>query len=521
MKKIAIFCLAAAKGLLAYNIADSFQYPVEKSEGILTPNGARGWFVAQDFQDCRKAAVPSGISACRHLGEDWNYYDGSDYSNANRDVLAIGNGYIVTSGVRRGFAGYIIMKHYLDSSDSSKYVLSIYAHLQTHNLPQAGQYFEKGQLIAHIATKAEMKKWTTFGPHLHLEIRKSKSITHLKDTFLNDGYDYSKGRYYDPTDVPVYNYQNPYGSIVLSTDWNREPGFIEHYKPNVSNMTPIIDGSGSLVRPDIPNKNNCRWGCYKDEAIMQPHDYSQSAVTFQWKSTSTCSRIKLGVITNDDNLRRRDEWIDPNNHMKVLVYEKNWKSITANKVFITTLPKTVKKLNSISWHNLAVVSLSKLNKPVEIVAECADYDDYKNVQGLGKSSLHLPLSYVFAGQSSIIRGSNPNYNLQPDGIYKDVAIGSEKTKAFTLFQWQTAPNCKQIMLKSGFYPDSYGYDANVNYVNIKPWNQKNWNDAGCSNRLPCIIDAPDGGEKHYYIIKIKTNPSAFHKNAISATCINK
>lgn len=220
---IFVFFGLCSNSIFAYELATSFQHPISSSDGLYQDNAARGdyrgWLVGQDFQDCRKDVVPKGILPCRHLGEDWNYLDGDKWKNSGRSVHATANGYVTKSGVKNGFAGYIILKHYLPGGG---YVLSVYGHLQTTGLPSKGQFFKKGQKIAVTASKYEMDKWTTFGPHLHFEIRASKSKTGLLDTYLNDGYDKSRGRYYDPSDVWVYR-------VAPGKDWNSEKGYIESH----------------------------------------------------------------------------------------------------------------------------------------------------------------------------------------------------------------------------------------------------------------------------------------------------
>jgi len=519
MKKITIFCLLITSNLFSYTIADSFQYPVSSSD-IYTEAKDKGWFVAQDFQDCRREAVPSGISPCRHLGEDWNYYDGTQYSNGGRTLVSIANGYVVKSGVRNGFAGYIILKHYLNSNDNSKYVLSIYAHLQTHNLPSKGTYFKKGEIIAKTASESEMKKWTTFSPHLHFEIRKSKTLTGYKDSYLNDGYEHSNNKYYDPTDVRVYDY-NDNNNFLLPSDWNPEKGFIESHKHinNSSSTNSIVDGAGSLIRPEIlgtTKESNCTWGCYRDEADMQIHS-SPSTVSFQWKATQNCKKLKIGVMTSEEYRKKhRGVWIHPYKALKVKIYRKAWNNEVITEAFKTTLPKTVDYVDW--WNNIIITSQEPLSKVQKIIAECTENDDGKDITMLDKTLIDLPLDYKFGGQSSVIRGSNKNYNRQKDGIYQDVAIGLSDNKTMSLFQWQTSSNCKSLTLKSGHYPATNGISSNVNGVSIKPWSESTWTDNKCNKKLPCTIKAPYNGNGNYYIIKVKTNASTLDSNRISAVC---
>jgi hypothetical protein len=241
----------------AQNLATSFQPPVATNSNYFTTSTNEGWIVAQDHQDCRPEPDPTG-TPCRHLGEDWNYWTGSDYDNVRRPIHAIGNGYVTASGAVNGFAGYIILKHHLpDGSD----ILSIYGHLQPTGLPQIGDYYTKGQFLADTANQSEMNTWTSFNPHLHFEIRKSQTVTGYADTFLNVGYMSDTGnRYYDPTDVVTINWTtgNP-----ISTDENTDDGYIESFTPVVSCFS--IFGAGvnaiSTTFEDLTvgftAKNNC------------------------------------------------------------------------------------------------------------------------------------------------------------------------------------------------------------------------------------------------------------------------
>jgi len=274
MKKCYLFLVLGMffpQYLYAYNIATEFQHPVASDSKFYTTVTDEGWIVAQDYQDCREKMVPSGISPCRHLGEDWNYRINGRYENEGREIHAIANGYIVISGVKQGFAGYIIMKHYL--SDGS-YVLSIYGHLQTANLPSADTYFNKGDYLASTATRSEMEKWTTFGPHLHFEIRKEKSITGFADTFLNDGYadDSNNKYYYDPTDVVTIDMST---YLPVNADESTDKGFVESHMGNCIAGYGATANSPSTFEDYLVNLrfiNNCSTDVTIQDVAISFHD---------------------------------------------------------------------------------------------------------------------------------------------------------------------------------------------------------------------------------------------------------
>jgi len=517
MKKLIlnfIFILLSVNSLWGheFTIADSFQYPISDNDLYQNSNSnpKKGWTMIQDFQDCREEVIPEGINPpCRHLGEDLFYYD-NGWNSANKEVFAVANGYVVASGVRKGFAGYIILKHYL-SNDLDNYVLSIYGHLTTQDLPIKGAYFKKGQTLSTLATYYVLNKYIISDPHLHFEIRKSKNITGLSDTTLNDGYDDNNGRYYDPTDIYFWG---------TNSDENNEEGFIENYKPinNSSSATSSIDGAGSLIRPEIfstTDRYKCQWGCYRDEADMQVHSIP-STVSFQWKATEKCKKLKIGVKANEAYIKKYHKWIHPNKALKVKIYRKKWSDDVVTEAFKTTLPKTVDYVDG--WNNIIITSQEPLSKVQEIIAECTEEDDGKDVTMLDdETSIDLPLNYKYGGQSSIIRGSNSTYNDQQDGIYQDMAIGLSDNKAMTLFQWQTSSNCDSLLLKSGTYTD--GYSATLNGVSMKGWAEKSWTDNQCKKKLPCTLKNPStDGKSHFYIIKVKTKANALYANRISAVC---
>jgi len=213
-------------------------------------------------------------------------------------------------------------------------------------------------------------------------------------------------------------------------------------------------------------------------------------------------------------------WINPHNPLKVKIYTKAWNNEVVSKAFETTLPKTVEYVDT--WNNIIITSQEPLSEVQKIIAECTEEDDGKDISILTDvTTIELPLNYKFGGQSSIIRGSNKDYNNQQDGIYQDVAIGLSDDKAMTLFQWQTSSNCKSLMLKSGHYPDGDGISTSVNGINIKSWSDASWSNTSCNNKLPCTIKAPStNGGKYgdYYIIKVKTNANTLESNRISAVC---
>lgn len=384
-----------------------------------------------------------------------------------------------------GPANYIRIKH----NDG---VYSYYYHLKTVNVKK-GDKVIRGKTILGISGNTGCSTAT----HLHFQFAKKASMLRansLKISLEDIGIPL-EGKYYTSKNYP---------------------------KEETSNNKSIIDGAGSLIRPEILNtadRYRCQWGCYRDEADMQVHSSNPSTVSFQWKATNNCKKLKIGVMASDAYRKKYHTWINPHEPLKVKIYTKAWDNEIVSEAFKTTLPKTVDYVDG--WNNIIVTSQQPLSKVQKIIAECTEDDDGKDVTMLDETSIELPLNYKFGGQSSIIRDSNKDYNRQKDGIYQDVAIGLSDNKAVTLFQWQTSSNCKSLVLKSGHYPNGNGVSTSVNGINIKSWNDSSWSSTSCNNRLPCTIKAPsnhNGKYGDYYIIKVKTNANTLDGNRISAVC---
>lgn len=335
-------------------------------------------------------------------------------------------------------------------------------------------------------------------------------VYHLHLAWLKeDFYDKKNSNPDRPKEISKFNQ----GLTTTATDKTYDLKNLK--KSTHSDFESYFDGAGSIVRPNIKNKKSCQWGCYRDEADMQVHAIP-STISFQWKKTASCSKLKIGVLAGEKYRNKYNTWIHPYKALKVKIYRKEWDSNTVYESFETTLPKTVEFVSN--WNNIIVSSKNPLLEKVKIIAECTDSDDGKDVTMLNETAINLPLNYKFAGQSSVIRGSNSSYNGQKDGIYQDVAIGLSDNKSMTLFQWQTSKNCSSLILKMGHYPNENGLKSSINGVDIKSWSVKDWNKTTCKNTLPCTITAPDGGNKNYYIIKVKSNANTF--NRISAVCKN-
>lgn len=289
--------------------------------------------------------------------------------------------------------------------------------------------------------------------------------------------------------------------------------------PSPTSLKPVITGVGSIINPS----ENC-FGCDTDEAIMQDNTYSPTAVVFQWNyrdSVNSCQYLNIvarevdasGSVTNY------------NKSLNVSVYTKAWNSNTNDSAYNMTLPITIEKVDN--WNTILISSKEALADELNIKATCSSSKTYSSntAVSINQTKVESLGGYVWAGNSSIIRKDNLN-SIQPDGVYRDVAISSKSDKGLTYFQWQPADNCQRLKLRAvesnpnTLYPSGDGESVDINAVNMKFWASK-WiggsNEPNYCASLPCTLDAPNGSNG-YYIIKVKTNANTIATNYISATC---
>ncbi len=288
--------------------------------------------------------------------------------------------------------------------------------------------------------------------------------------------------------------------------------------PNTSPEKPIITGVGSIINPS----NSC-FGCNKDEAYMQDHQYSPSAVIFQWNHRESVDSCKyLNIVAREVN--EDGDITNSNKNLDVSVYTKKWNSNTNNKSYNMTLPITIDHVDN--WNTILVSSREPLSQRLNIKASCSSEKTYNEsmATNINQDKVASLGGYVWAGNSSIIRRDNPT-STQSDGVRRDVAISSKTDRGLTYFQWQPADNCKSLKLRAveydpdTLYPSGNGEYVEVNAVNMKYWASK-WdssNEQNYCDSLPCTLQAPYGASG-YYIIKVKTEADTIGSNYISATC---
>lgn len=131
-------------------VADSFAYPVGKTEKVTQAKDGDEWYNAQDF------------GTNDHLGEDWNKNSGGD-TDCGEPVYAAAAGVItLAEDAGPGWGNVVIIDHVLASGEK---VQSLYGHLR--EIAKTGGEVKKREQIGRVGNANGR-----YPCHLHFEIRK-------------------------------------------------------------------------------------------------------------------------------------------------------------------------------------------------------------------------------------------------------------------------------------------------------------------------------------------------------------
>lgn len=129
--------------------ADSFAYPVGKTDAITQARDRDDWYNAQDFGENN------------HLGEDWNKNSGGN-TDCGEPVYAAANGLITyAADAGPGWGNAVIIEHTL--ADGTR-VQSLYGHLQ--EISKSNGEVKKREQIGTVGNANR-----AYLCHLHFEIR--------------------------------------------------------------------------------------------------------------------------------------------------------------------------------------------------------------------------------------------------------------------------------------------------------------------------------------------------------------
>lgn len=165
-------------------IAETFAYPIGKSETVTQAKDKDEWYNALDF------------GASDHLGEDWNKNTGGN-SDCGEPVFAAANGQITyAEDAGPGWGNVVIIEHTLKNGDK---VQTLYAHMQ-EILKTSGEV-KKREQIGKIGN-ANGRYYC----HLHFELRTPESRDWNK---AGGGYSADQKGWLDPSDFIDKQRRNP------------------------------------------------------------------------------------------------------------------------------------------------------------------------------------------------------------------------------------------------------------------------------------------------------------------------
>jgi murein DD-endopeptidase MepM/ murein hydrolase activator NlpD len=156
-------------------VADSFAYPVGKTEKVTQAKDRDEWYNAQDF------------GKNDHLGEDWNKNTGGN-TDCGEAVYAAANGVIkFARDAGPGWGNVVIIDHVLPSGEK---VQSLYGHLQ-EIVKTSGDVMKREQ-IGKVGNANGR-----YPCHLHFEIRKENCPVWGQ---AGGGYSSDRTGWVDPSD---------------------------------------------------------------------------------------------------------------------------------------------------------------------------------------------------------------------------------------------------------------------------------------------------------------------------------
>ena len=157
-----------AERTAAIFVADGFDFPVGKPDG-------EGYYKARGY-------VPHG-----HLGEDWNGRRGGD-TDLGDPVFSTAHGIVLfAKNYYHGWGNVVIVRHAFQESGQTKFVDSLYGHLDKIDV-RYGQHVKRGQQLGTIGTGGGI-----YPAHLHFEMRKDLRVGMARSSFPRDDSVYWSG----------------------------------------------------------------------------------------------------------------------------------------------------------------------------------------------------------------------------------------------------------------------------------------------------------------------------------------
>ncbi len=226
LSQIAVLLPAAAQSYSTARLADGFDYPVGKPDGV-------GYYIFRGFS-------PNG-----HLGEDWNGNGGGDTDEGD-PVYSIAHGVVVFSeDYKKGWGNVVIVRHaYRERNGQIAFVDSLYGHLKVRSV-RLGQQVTRGQLVGTIGCGP----YRMYSAHLHFEIRKDLRVGMRRELYPRNHVTYHTPKQFMDLHRSL-RFEDRTVRVPINTFLKSNPNRITTDEVEIPELTT----TGETTRPKLPDE---------------------------------------------------------------------------------------------------------------------------------------------------------------------------------------------------------------------------------------------------------------------------
>ncbi len=223
---LAVLLPAAAQSYSTARLADGFDYPVGKPDGV-------GYYIYRGFS-------PNG-----HLGEDWNGNGGGDTDEGD-PVYSIAHGVVVFSDdYKKGWGNVVIVRHaYRERNGQIAFVDSLYGHLKVRSV-RLGQQVTRGQMVGTIGCGP----YRMYSAHLHFEIRKDLRVGMRRELYPRNHVTYHTPKQFMDLHRSL-RFEDRTVRVPINTFLKSNPNRITTDEVEIPELT----ATGETTRPKLPDE---------------------------------------------------------------------------------------------------------------------------------------------------------------------------------------------------------------------------------------------------------------------------
>lgn len=223
---LAVLLPAAAQSYSTARLADGFDYPVGKPDGV-------GYYIYRGFS-------PNG-----HLGEDWNGNGGGDTDEGD-PVYSIAHGVVVFSDdYKKGWGNVVILRHaYRERNGQIAFVDSLYGHLKVRSV-RLGQQVTRGQMVGTIGCGP----YRMYSAHLHFEIRKDLRVGMRRELYPRNHVTYHTPKQFMDLHRSL-RFEDRTVRVPINTFLKSNPNRITTDEVEIPELT----ATGETTRPKLPDE---------------------------------------------------------------------------------------------------------------------------------------------------------------------------------------------------------------------------------------------------------------------------